>query len=140
MLYYFYMTKLDYFLLCENVINDQQGRISLINIFDTINVTALPAIQPKLCLAFAVYLDSEQQKRGEVKFKLDVLKPSESSLLSAEGKGEIKPVMSKNNVQPKLAANLELAGVVFDEVGLYTAHLYVGSKLISSTTFEVKAA
>jgi hypothetical protein len=132
------MAKPEYFVICENVLNDG-GRVSLINIFDVINVAAFPAAIPKFCFAFTFLLDKEFNEKDEIQFSIDILKPSEDLLFKAEGRANVKEIKEAKGRSKKISGAIDLSGgLIIDKPGLYNANLTIEDKLVSSTYFEVK--
>ena len=131
------MPKIDYFLLCETVIRDTEGRLSFINTFDALNMPEFPAIPAKFAVAFGAYIEKSDVKDGNVAFRIEIVKPNGESIVSVNGHGPVKDKTLKENSKIVAAADLA-AQVSIDGPGIYKAILYINDESIRELPIEVK--
>lgn len=72
-------TKLEYQILCDEVIIADNKKISIIGIFEIINVTELPAIHPKIAVVSKI-----RTTPGQHNFKLEIISPKMNKLIEAK--------------------------------------------------------
>lgn len=125
----------NYFLLCENAIVGERGKLSLINIYELIYAEKLPASHGKLILVSSFTLDIENSAEDKVIVSLDVISPSKKSMLEKEILVEKK--LDEATKKQTIGDVLEVNGVVFSEYGQYECVLKVNSYTYS-LFFDVK--
>ncbi|MDO8658624.1 MAG: hypothetical protein Q7K55_07810 [Candidatus Levybacteria bacterium] len=128
--------KLNFIHLCDDAIFSQEGKLSLIGIFEVINVVALPGSLLKAYLVFnlnvinksldKVDLDISIKKEdtGNELLKLPTLTPS--------------IVKNKADSELKLGLTLQLANITFQETGKYMVELKVNKEHVGTLNFDVK--
>ncbi|MBI4079155.1 MAG: hypothetical protein HY429_02565 [Candidatus Levybacteria bacterium] len=126
--------KLNFIHLCDEAIFSQDGKLSLIGIFEVVNVMALPG---SLLKAFLVFNLNAFNKNLN-KIDLDIV------IKKADTKKELVklPTLSPGFVnklrESKIGVTLGLANITFQEVGRYVIEIQANKELIGSLDFEVK--
>ena len=127
--------KMNFMHLCDDAIFSQEGKLSLIGIFEVINLTNLPGSLLKAFLVFNLSVFNQKinvvdldismvnSKSGEETFKLPTVSPS------------IKWV--EGNKEAKLGITLQLVNVTFKEEGMYKIEIKSKNVLIGSLDFQV---
>jgi len=129
---------IDYFVVCETTISDEDSRVSLINIFDTINTKTLPLRSDKFYVAFSVFLDAKTVvKKSEMKIVF-TQKSNKNDIYTATT--DIKPFNNKGGYGlVKLTSGLNIGNdIQFDEPGFYIYTLYVNDVQIVHNEFRVR--
>lgn len=128
--------KLNFIHLCDDTIFSQDGKLSLIGIFEVVNVVAFPGSLLRAFLVFnlnllnktlnKVDLDIAIKKEGTEKelLKLPVLTPSIEK--------------AKENTELKLGITLQLNNITFQEAGKYFIELKANKELVGKLSFDVK--
>lgn len=129
------MATLDFFLLCENTVNDTAGRITLVNIYDIVYAAELPVTQATFSLAFRIKPDLTKLKSSENKFRIEIISPSGKKLIDVEGAPQSD--LDPKTLKEYIASQLQLNGIVFPEWGEYVAKLYLDNKLLGKRPFTV---
>lgn len=127
------MSKLSYFLLCENFIFDKDNRSSIVNIFDIVYATDFPVVPPAFTLAFGLKgITQDETKDGKVNIKVVV----------TNSKGEELVKANSDQKLDTFPANV-VSGVAFGgrfqltSKGKYNASLEYNGKTLDTLTFEV---
>lgn len=136
MLYNLDMAMIDYFLLCETIIRDEAGRITIVNTFDALNIPEFPAIPAKFALVLRVYPDKDDLKNGMMSFKIDIVDPKGDTIKSVSVDGKINNEIIEGRQGVALATDLA-AQVTIKEAGTYTAVLLINKKEVRKKRFEV---
>jgi hypothetical protein len=119
------MAKVDYFLLAENCILDTAGRLSIINIFDSVNSLEPVAIPPKFTFVIGITPAKSDIKDNLLRFRAEIKKPDGETLLDANGGGEIPD----DKIGNRVLSPLDLSGKLqFDQEGTHTATLFINNK------------
>lgn len=128
------MFKLDYLIICENVIVDQRARISAINIFDNINVTNLPARHSGFHVLFRINPDKKSSTKGlNIRIAFRVIGPGQEVLV--EGKAEMKDLSIKKGAG--LASSADLSNTAFTKPGIHKVELELNGRILGEREFEV---
>ena len=127
--------KLNYFVLCENAVLGDRNRVSLINIYDRIYASSVPAMHGRMFLVVNLLLTSVGEKDKKVLFSLSLKSPSGKELIENSLDLE-KEVNTKIETQ-KFGNIFEVNGVIFTEFGIYEAILSVNNDKLASLSFEV---
>jgi hypothetical protein len=121
------VVKKDYVLLCENLLVDDTGKVTIVNAFDTIYVDQVPTIQPALFFVAQVIVEqSEKKDEGTTNFVLKVVGPSKKEILS--NTMEVK-INSELPLQ-KNVIGVQLGAMPLEEFGTYQFILSFDSKKI----------
>jgi hypothetical protein len=129
------MLKLDYLLLCEDVIVDNASRISALKIFDNITVTSFPAAHFNFNLLFRLTPTAISEVNGKsIHITVRVLDPDNAELLRAESDS---PIISLQNPQNGLVSSVNLNQTIFNKVSLHIVELQVDGKVVGKKEFEV---
>lgn len=130
--------KLNFIHLCDESLFSQDGKLSLIGIFEVVNVAILPSSLLKASLVFnisilnkninKVDLDISIRKvdTKEEVFKLPTLTPSIA-----------KNQKNTSNDEIRLGVTLQLTNVQFKETGQYTLELRTNNVILGSLDFQV---
>lgn|GEM_PF-3220810 len=125
---------IDFFILCENVITDEFKKISIINIYDAIYATELPAVHQNLHFIARMTFKAPMQDKLSVDYYLSIKGPNGLERL-------VDPVPFNNELfkgQKNLIINIHIPAAIFDEFGSYTAALVMNKKEVAKKEFEVK--
>lgn len=128
--------KLNFIHLCDDAIFSQDGKLSLIGIFEVVNVVALPG---SLLRAFLVFnLNLLNKKLDKVDLDIAIKK-------EATGKEVLKiptltPSVVRNtgDTELKLGITLQLNNITFQETGKYFIELKANKELVDKLAFDVK--
>ena len=113
---------------------DNDGRVSLINLFDRTYASEFPAMVAKFVIALNVELDANDRKAGSVDLRIDIVEKKSNKLyFNSSGKGDLP---GKNKT---IVTHLDLSGrLVFKDPGEFTARLYVNTNLLAEFDFAVQ--
>lgn len=126
------MKKVNYFLLCENLLKDEKGRITLVNIFDTINAENLPVAPLRFSIALSIKLDEEDVVDGQVKLGFEVLNAKNKAIAKAEGRADVP------NTAGNVVTVVELGGrILLDSYKEYTVKLKVNEHFTDEFKFNI---
>jgi len=126
--------KKDYVLLCENLIIDQTGKVTIVNAFDTIYTESLPAIHAALYFVAQIIVEgSEKKDEDSTSFDLKVLSPSKNAILSNTMKLKINSALPTQ----KIILAAQLNGMPIEELGTYQFILTHNSKMVVQRSLEV---
>lgn len=132
--------KLNFIHLCDEALFSQDGKLSLIGIFEVINVINLPSSLLKASLVFNISILNKNLNKvdlditirnsdsGEETFKLPTLTPSFTKNAKA----------TDADAEVKLGITLQLANILFREAGKYTLELKANKVMVGSLEFQVK--
>lgn len=132
--------KLNFIHLCDEALFSQDGKLSLIGIFEIINVISLPSNLLKASLVFNISILNKSLNKvdlditirnsdsGEETFKLPTLTPS----FTRNPKGD------NNDGDVKLGIALKLANILFKKTGKYAIELKANKMTVGSLNFHVK--
>ena len=130
--------KLNYMHLCDEVSFSQEGKLSIIGIFDVINVINIPGslIKAYLVCNFTVLNNDLKEATISIsvnnkKTKEDVVRIPELKVLIPE-QDKIIPNRAK-----VLGVSLQLVNVSFKETGEYNMSVVVNEENVGSYTFYV---
>lgn len=127
--------KLNFAHICENVILDKNGNLSIINIFNQINAVAFPAVHPKMVIIIGVgRIESKEEERCSLKIKISPM-------------GEIMDVIPEVNKDIEFNKGVEevrffanFSPVVFPKAGFYEVSVSVSGASKRNIRFEVKSS
>lgn len=122
------------FVLCENTILDNNGKLTVVNIYDMIYADTVPAVHGRLYFVANIKLQDLSKEDSKVAVKLYIKSPSNIDMLPQAPTLEIQPDLSKK-IQ-NIGIRLEVNGVVFSEFGTYEAIFKIGDKTLPSLFFE----
>ncbi len=128
--------KLNFIHLCDETIFSQDGKLSLIGIFEVVNVAAFPG---SLLRAFLVFnLNLLNKTLNKVDLDITIKKDgTEKEVLKLP---TLTPSFAKNadNAELKLGITLQLNNIIFQEAGKYFIELKVNKELVGKLGFDVK--
>jgi len=119
--------KTELLTLCDHAMTSQQGKLSVIGLFDRIFVTQLPSKYPRFFIVAIVSGKSGTSHEVELRVKTPTgkaLLPKRSVSLKLGGNG-------KANVLT------DVANLTFEEVGEYTIEIVTDEDQVGSTSFFV---
>jgi hypothetical protein len=134
------MNGINYFLICETVLNDSTGRPSLINIFDSFSTT-LPTHLYKISFALSVsagFLLQHADKKKEVVMRIEVTDPS-GELISAF-KQAVPTDFLKEYADNSITSHLDLSetnGMDITQAGEYIAVLRINNEVVASKSLLI---
>ena|SRR5579875_2173253 len=117
-------------LLCDYALTSDDGKLSAVGIFSSINFATLPSAYPRFFVVIIVALD-----RGTHPVRLGIIDPIGQEMLEEP---------------PSVDVNVELAGadtnlvidlnnLPFNRPGIYQVQLFINSRLIHSIPLSVQA-
>ena len=112
--------KLKNLFVCENVIIANDGKFSVINIFDDIKSTGFPAIHPKLTIATIMMLG-----KGSYNEQIEIVSPNETVIAKVENKVDV----TEPNKSSGFLANF--INTVFTVEGKYWIRVSIDGKPIT---------
>jgi len=124
------MYKLEYLVICEDVINGDNAKTSLINIFQVVNSTVVPAVCSRLKVAFRVV--PAEPPMGIIKMNISIKSPSGKVVVGADGEIPTTKLVGDKS----LSTSVDFSGLVMEEAGKYTVALKVGEKVVGKTYFD----
>lgn len=126
------MTKVNYFLLCENLLRDDKGRITLVNIFDSIHAEKLPVSPLKFTLAMSLLLNKEDIIDNSVNVTIEIYDSKKKIMVKIEGNATL------TTNESNLVTSVELGGrLILESFNKHTAKLSINGKPIDELKFNV---
>lgn len=133
--------RLNFIHLCDEATFSQEGKLSIIGIFDVVNITNIPGslLKAYLVCNFTVLNDDLKETKLEVKVKNkqtneEIMKTPELTVAIPN----TNPVMG--NKQKTLGLSLQLVNMTFKEVGEYTIIVEANGEKVGENTFFVNLA
>lgn len=128
--------KLNFIHLCDDAIFSQDGKLSLIGIFEVVNVMAFPGSLLRAFLVFNLNLLDKSLS----KIDLDIAIKKEGMEKEVLELPTLTPPIKKNagNIESKLGITLQLNNITFQEAGKYFVELKVNKELLGKLGFDVK--
>jgi len=121
--------------LCENTALDKDNKITLFNVFDVINASAIPGVYPKMyCVVNFQVKDLPANKR-ELQAQLKIKGPGDIYLV--HGMQVAVPIDPSKKIQ-SVGTNFELYNLLFSQEGVYSAEVYLEDILQAEVSFTVK--
>ena len=115
-------------LICDQAIREEgTGKVSLIGIFEHINVPALPAAHA----GFSVYV-KVIDAQGEYDLSLDLVRLEDLMVI---GHGEVRAVVADRLVPTEFLFNL--GGLLFERAGDYEFRLSANGRHLAGKNFRV---
>lgn len=120
------MTKLDFIIVCDKAyIAEQNGKLNIEGVFDTINSPSYPAIHPSMSVVVGIKVDKTTNTEKIV------MKKDGNTILSVPDKKVNKVLSGKHRFIHNLL------NVAFPEAGKYVIEVYVNNELIGLTEINV---
>lgn len=133
------MIKTDYFVLCEATTEDKKGRVSLINIFDSVIATKIPFKSDKFSVAFSLEMPIINIDNG-LNVSIEFVDIDEKAIFKATGEAEKLPTLPNRNGVAKFSSALDIKnGINFKQHGRYKYRLYINDNLVSENHLRVLA-
>lgn len=129
--------KLNFMHLCDEALFSQDGKLSLIGIFEVINVAAIPGNLLKASLVANI----DVLNKDLDKVDLDIIIKNKDTEKEIFKLPTLTPSLNKSievNIKRKLGITLTLANIKFPETGKYIIELQANKKNVGSLDFEVK--
>jgi len=121
---------LDYAVVCDDVRFEVGDKISLMGVFDSINVQSFPTVHPRLAVVAAW-----AGLRGEAQSEIQLVDPS-GSLLANMGVANLKETGEKKGAR-HIAVTLN---VPFKTPGTYEVRIYLDRQLAKSIPLPIRRA
>ena len=133
------MATINYFLVCENFIVDENDRLtSIINTFDEIWSDKFPMTPRKFTLAMDLELTEEEENNGEFTTGLLIEDPSKKRIFEAKGRPKVINPDADNR---RIISSVDVGGKInFKKAGSYNAKLLVNDSVVSQRKIDVKEA
>jgi uncharacterized protein DUF6941 len=131
------MRKLIYFLLCDNVIEDAERKVSIIGIFNQLRVREFPSTATRFVVAFNFDPDSTDIVENKIDAKIQIFSTSEM-IIEAEQTGKVETDFLDSG-NKEVAGAFDFSGkITFETPGEYTAKLFIADNKIADLQFKVK--
>ncbi len=109
----------NFFIMCENIILGDQGKISFINLYDRIFAEKVPAFHSKLSFALNLNLRDVKKTDKTIAVELQIESPSGKSVLRT-------PLVIQQPINTELSDQnvgfaMEVNGFAISEFGIYKA-------------------
>jgi len=115
-------------LICNDVIEDKAtNNKTLIGLFNSINVSALPAMHPRL-----FFFASVTHIQGDQPLSFMITSPSGKEILRADG-----AVSSGGDLGAVIDLTLQVLGLTLGEEGMHALHVVSGETVLGSRSFSV---
>ncbi len=125
--------KINFIHLCDEAIFSQDGKLSLIGIFDVVNLVALPG---SLAKAFLVFNITTPKKLKEISLDISIKEVSTGKeVLKLPG---INPSLKDKPEDSALGITLQLVNITFSSIGKHLLEIRVNNELAGSLYFDVK--
>ena len=126
--------RVEYFLLCENSLTDDSGKVSIINIYINIIAPQVPFAHRELHYVALCTRNKGIDNEHVVSVNFSIVTPS--------GKEKLPRKQNTMDVtfpagKAELAVHLSIPGVVLEEFGEYTAAMRLNDKLSAKKVFKV---
>lgn len=130
--------RLNYIHLCDEVSFSQEGKLSIIGIFDVINVINIPGSLIKAYLVCNFTVINNDLKEAKINISVNNKKNKEEVVKIPELKVPI-PAQDKiiPNRQRVLGVSLQLVNIPFKETGEYNISVVVNGENVGACTFYV---
>ncbi|HVQ44622.1 MAG TPA: hypothetical protein VMT30_06695 [Candidatus Saccharimonadia bacterium] len=125
----------EYLLLCENVIVGEQGKASLINLYDRIFADTLPVAAPAMYFAFSVSLTNDSENELPIQLELKILAPDGKPLDTNLQINALK--LPHDAVSQKIGGAIAVQALTFSVYGDYRANFTINDSLIGTKVFAV---
>lgn len=118
----------------------REGKLSVMGIFEHINVPELPYIHPLMYLAFRIVLNYAEVG-NEIPLKIECVDADGNQVFQAKATFQVAAVEGrtpKRGDTPGLNQIIGINGVKFTRAGNHDVNIFVGGKLMAQIEFEVK--
>lgn len=119
--------KLNFIHVCETAFISQSGNLNIIEIFEGIFASKFPAIHPKLTVVASV-----EGVKGRHEFEIKILGSAANKIASVRGGFVL------NDTKSKFGIITAFNGIKFEKEDIYKVQIFVDSKNLGETPFEVK--
>lgn len=126
--------KINFIHLCDDVIFSQDGKISLIGVFDVVNLVALPGSLAKAVLVLNINVLNKDIN----KLDLDIIVKENKTGNEILKTPTMTTSFSVNTNDIRLGMTLQLVNMAFKSTGKYSIEILLNKKLVESLTFDVK--
>jgi hypothetical protein len=127
------MAKVNYFLLCENFILDIGKRGTIVNIFDQVLASELPATALRFMFALSINMEEKDIEGASPSLRIEIIHVESEGLVA-----KIQSSSLEMTSQGNLLAPLDLSGgITFNSWGDHVANLYVNDKIAAEYKFGV---
>ena len=126
--------KKDYILICENLLADDTGKVTMVNVFDTVYADIVPTFQGSISLVAQLIVEgSTKADEDKTKVSLKVLNPAKQVILN----NEVKIKINSQLPLQKNAIGLQLNGMPLESFGTYQFILEWNDKKIAQRNLDV---
>lgn len=126
--------KLNFIHLCDDAIFSQDGKLSLIGIFEVINVVTLPGSLLKAFLVFNLNVLDKTLKTVDIDIIIKNVKSGKEVMKTPT----LKSPLNQSGDESKMGVTLQLVNITFTETGKHVIDLIVNKEKAGSLFFEVK--
>lgn len=126
--------KLNFIHLCDEAIFSQDGKLSLIGIFEVVNVATLPGSLLKAFLVFNLNVLDKTLNIVDMEISIKNVKSGKEVMKTPM----LKSPLNLTGDEAKMGVTLQLANITFSEEGRHVIELTVNKEKAGSLFFEVK--
>jgi len=125
-------TSLDYILFAENVINGERGKVSLVNIFDSIFVKDLPAAHAPIFAVAAIRIKGEVKPTTHI-VDISMTDPSGAPFINLD----MQEMTSSGEDNFILNVVINLAPLPISALGEYEISIKLDGKKVASRVLKI---
>lgn len=125
--------QVEYFIFCENVINGERAKQTIVNTFDQIYAPKLPSIQGLLSIASKITFKQPPKKSDVFIITVNISNPSGKNI----GKIELDPIKDMDSTSTGITLAINANGMPMNEYGTYEFDLILNEEKIASRSIEV---
>lgn len=127
------MARYNYLLLCENFLSND-GKASIVNIFDVVGAETFPTIPTKFTIAISIAVMPEDIRNDCVKTRVEIRDPNNKKVLEASAEVPISADAAPANI----VSNIDLSGqIAFKSEGTYRIILSANGKKLTECPFKI---
>lgn len=127
----------NFFLLCENAVLDKYNKVTIVNIYDIVNLVGVPKVLSQFTLAanFKVLREKKEKLPSKIDVLVLIFAPSGKKIFGSP-KQEREIDVKKDTQNIGILADIQ--GITLPEFGIYNVKLLVNSNEIAQLSFEAK--
>jgi len=115
--------------LCDYAIVSQEGKISIMGIFDAINAPQVPATHPQMFLAFQISADYAEVGR-DFTVEVQIVDEDGRQVWGVKGGGKVQPpVPVKPGERTTLGHLFAIQAFTFSKFGPYDVNIFLNGQL-----------
>ncbi len=118
----------------------KEGKLSVMGIFENINVPDLPYVHPQMVLAFRIRLNYAEVG-NEIPLRIECVDADGNRVFEAKATfqfGTAEGRQARPGDQPALNQILGINGAKFTRTGTHNVNIFINDQLMAQIEFEVK--